>query len=220
MVFACLLLALAPQLFPYPYDWEAHLIARNITIALLSFVASSFLDFSQLRLKSLLLAFSFFSAIDVAFYPFRYAVAPYIVYALEVAYAFLFMLYIQNKWYDQPSDELDMDHVFLVLNKPTSFLQHLLSLVMPQPTAGVGIYARNEWFHYRKKTRLVEMTSGDTLRHRKDNYLIIQCQPVDAFTFHHLTSLVGSRWSLMRNCLTQLRPIAGKRGEPLFTRGK
>ena len=212
-------MALIPIFTPYPYNWDVAFYVYGLQISILSFVASTFLDMTRLRLKSLLLAFSLFSALDVALYPVRYLTAPYIVYAIEVAYAFLFLLYIQNKWYDAPSDELDMDHVFLVQVKPTTFLQHILSLFMPTPTAGVGIYARDEWFHYRKKSRKVEMTDGAKLRYSKDRYLIIQCQPVDAFTYHHLTSLVGSRWSLMRNCLTQLRPIAGKRGEPIFTRG-
>lgn len=198
---------LIPMVVPEPFDWDAGNVVLMSSCALLSFGWSKSTPYTDLRLKSLLLAFSMFSALDVLLYPVRYLMAPYIVYALEVCAVFIFLLYIQNKWYNRASDDLDDEHFFSIETRPRNLAHQVVSWFTKNATGGVGVLAGEDFYHYRRKTWMLEKSGREHLEKNLHKYLIIRHGPLNRSYKDLLDKEVGTKWTLVRNCMTVLKPI-------------
>lgn len=201
------LLPLLPMAVPYPYTWDAGHLSYAIQATCMAFLAYRLTPYTRLHLKSLLAAFTAFSVLDVALYPSRYLMAPYIVYGLEVCVAFIFLLYIHHKFYNIINDDLDDKHIFMVAAKPHNLRQLVVSMFCQMPIGGVGVYAGGNWYHYRRKSCQLEKTTSNVFRAVASNYHIIEIGPNSDRAIARLDAIVGIKWTPTRNCITQLRPI-------------
>lgn len=203
IVILCALISIVPHLIPWPYSWDAMYFVCMSQAACMASLALRLCPYSQLRLKSLLAAFTAFSVLDVALYPVRYLMAPYIVYAVEVCAAFIFMLWIHNRWYNSRSDPLDDEHIFIVSRKVSNTKELIVSLFCSQPSGGFSIYARGNWYHFRKRTGIVEKTNGEVLKSLSSAYLIQSMGLADDDDIERLDAMVGGSWSYFDNCVSK-----------------
>lgn len=207
LIFVAILLPLIPMIVPYPYTWDAGHISYSLQCSILALLATMSTPYTKLRLKSLLAAFCAFSWLDVALYPLRYLMAPYIVYAVEVAIAFIFLLYIYNKWYDSRSEPLDDEHLFIVSKSVNSWKELLVSLFCSNPQGGFSIYAKGNWYHYRKRNGVIEKTNGDVLKSLASNYIFQSYRLANLHDIKRLESMVGDKWTPLKNCITEFRSL-------------
>lgn len=171
----------------------------------MAFIAARLCPYTNLRLKSLLAAFTAFSALDVLLYPVRYLMAPYIVYGCEVSIALVFLIYIYNKWYNQDCDVLDDDHLFIVSKRVNGLKPLVVSMFSADPQGGFGVYANGNWYHFRKSTGVIEKTNGDVLRALSNNYTFQAVGLAEHKDIERLDSMVGQRLTPFTNCITEFR---------------
>lgn len=205
IVFCCIFATLIPYLVPMPYNWDVGNVIMLSQAACMAFLATRLCPYSRLRLKSLLAAFTAFSVLDVVLYPVRFLMAPYIVYACEVVTAFIFLLYIHNKWYNSRSEPLDDEHLFLVSKRVSNLKELILSMVCDNPQGGFSIYAGGEWYHYRKTRGVIEKTSGEVLKSLASNYVVQSLRLANIHDINRLESMVGLKWTPFKNCITEFK---------------
>ena len=120
---------------------------------------------------------------------------------LRIAVAVLMLGYYRYRRYDIPSvATLSPSHIYLTYRRPFTRQDRLLALI-GVPLGGVGVYVRGEWYHYSNGVFIVT-ESKPTKSH-----VIICARRYDSQIIKHLNSLVGTKWSLLHNCMTEINPI-------------
>lgn len=203
-IYACVMLTVIPGLVPAPLNWDASYIVFGTQCAILATCWCLSTPYTNLRLKSLLAAFSAFSWLDVALYPVRYLMPPYIVYSVEVAIAFIFLLYIYNKWYSFRSEPLEDEFLFVVSKKPSSFIELIVSIFCSEPSGGFSVYAK-DWYHFRKKSGTIEKADGCVLKELADDYVFHSVCRLEKRHTERLESMIGLKWTPFRNCISEFK---------------
>ena len=130
---------------------------------------------------------------------------PY-VDALRVCVAVIALSYYRLRRYDVSSDALRSSHMYITYRKPTTRQDRLLAL-FGVPLGGVGVYCRGYWYHYRHGTFIISECKPNT------NHVIIQAKVYEKDTITQLEDMVGTKWGILHNCMTEILPVVrfGKR---------
>lgn len=196
--------------------WIALLFARDLQVLVWVWCAFMWIPYSKLMAKTTAYIFFLLCILDVATTPVYFVLPPILVYTIIVIAMISWLIWAAFRRYDEPSDELDGVSMFRVSIRPRSFQDFLISL-FKDPVGGVGVYADDKFYHYRKG-RLVVNNRSYLLRTRY-RYLIKRIRLIDSDRVAELEKLNNTKWTWTRNCITQLRPIVGDRGRPYFSRG-
>ena len=106
--------------------------------------------------------------------------------------------------YDQPSDDLDDDHLFCLRAKPESLQDFLIAMLgLYGPNGGYSLYADGVLYRYQRGELVAKSYRSLPLI----RYQVTRGRPVTDSMIRELQFLVGSKWSLRQNCLTVLGPL-------------
>lgn len=185
--------------------WYFEDIKQRGTIAALCWIVTSLVTYRNLPFKMLAaLAGCYFTA-DVIMWPVWlwmpdvYAVSPYLTTLTAAA---LCVWYCRRS-YSWPSDGLRAGWVHIVRRRPAGVQDLLIAMLGRQPLGGVSVMIDGVVWRYRRG----RLTRGEGLTD-PTSYVIMRVRPADADTLRQLAALEGSRWTIARNCLTTLWPIA------------
>lgn len=68
-----------------------------------------------------------------------------------------------------------------------------------------GLYYNGNYYHYRHG--ILVKDSKRLLQAKKENFVIIKSKSYDKETISKIEQLVGTRWSIVNNCFTRIRPL-------------
>lgn len=196
------------SLIPVPgdYAWYTHDVLTHTRLAVLAFLLASYVPYRQLALRCAVtwyaLAETLHALAELCWY-FTDTYLPY-VDGLRVALAMVVLVWYVRRRYDLPSDPLDGRHVFLVYSKPRSVQGWLLAMA-GKPVGGLSVYCRGFWYHY-KHGVFVKSELGQ-LSTRLHSHVIIKADSCDDKFITIINDLVGTRWSILHNCMTVLLPV-------------
>lgn len=107
--------------------------------------------------------------------------------------------------YDLTSDPIDDDHLFILRLRPDGLQDTIIAMCSFLPFGGMAIAYKGQIWRYRQG-KLVKSKFTDNSR-----YFAIRGRIPHDSTIWQLDELVGTKWSLRKNCFTTLGSIA--RGE-------
>lgn len=119
----------------------------------------------------------------------------------RVAVAVSVLLYYRYRRYDYvavstPSD----DYIYAVHHKPRNRQDRILAM-FGKPYGGVGVYCRGEWYHFSKGQLVVSYMQPT------DSHVMLRAQRYNPNVIKRLKELVGTRWTLRKNCITMITPL-------------
>lgn len=189
------------------YAWYTHDILTHARVAALAAWVTSLIDYRQLALRCCLGWYTVAEVLHILTEIWWYFFDAYLPYLdwLRVGVALVVMAWYLYRQYEIPSDPLDGRHVFIVRRKPSGVQDWLLSMV-GRATGGTSVYCRGFWYHYRHG----EFVKSDKseLSTRLDRHVIIKSKRCDDEFVALINSIVGTRWTLIHNCMTLVLPVA------------
>lgn len=127
---------------------------------------------------------------------------------LHAALTSLTLTWYLFRTYNPSSDTLTDSDLFICRLRPRSAQDLFLAMFGKSALGGVALYYRGQMYHYSRGV-LVKTSPGNLSR-----YVTRRAGVPTSQQLQYLETLVGERWTLTRNCMTQLYPLA-KIGRPL-----
>lgn len=103
-----------------------------------------------------------------------------------------------------PSQLNDKD-IFAVRSKASGLQDYILALLNKYELGSYGLYYNGNYYHYRHG--ILVKDSKKLLQAKKEKFVIIKSKSYDKETISKIEQLVGTRWSIINNCFTRIRPF-------------
>lgn len=216
-LFACLLLSqlsrlLAESLAPKGFQWQWHDASMHLAVCLLVGMIAWMVPYRRIGVKCMALAWLAFEIISLMESALHAGGIPSPAYILKAQVALAILL---SAWYLMRApwptgDTLDDAQLFVCRLKPKCVQDVLLAMMGRAALGGIAIYCRGYLWHFQHG--VLVKSRGFSRRYR---YVAFALGVPAASTIATLDSMVGARWSPVRNCVTTLY-AAVKFGRPLF----
>lgn len=93
----------------------------------------------------------------------------------------------------------------LILFEMLYLITNILALLNKYELGSYGLYYNGNYYHYRHG--ILVKDSKRLLQAKKENFVIIKSKSYDKETISKIEQLVGTRWSIVNNCFTRIRPL-------------
>lgn len=121
--------------------------------------------------------------------------------AVRVIVALIVLSYYRYRRYDIPTaTRLSPSYFYLTYRRPVSLQDRLLTLI-GTPLGGVGVYTRGNWYHYSNGQFVVSCMQPS------NKHVMIKSEKYSDNVIKRLNELVGTRWGLLNNCMTEILPV-------------
>lgn len=95
--------------------------------------------------------------------------------------------------------------IFAVRSKASGIQDYILALLNKYELGSYGLYYNGNYYHYRHG--ILVKDSKKLLQAKKEKFVIIKSKSYDKETISKIEQLVGTRWSIINNCFTRIRPL-------------
>ena len=90
-------------------------------------------------------------------------------------------------------------------SKASGIQDYILALLNKYELGSYGLYYNGNYYHYRHG--ILVKDSKKLLQAKKEKFVIIKSKSYDKETISKIEQLVGTRWSIINNCFTRIRPL-------------
>lgn len=187
--------------------WYAADVLRAVGMAAAFGLCVAIAPWRALRLKCLFAAICGYYISDAiicaSWYAFDFP-SPIISIIIQGASFISAAAFYWYRSYEQPSDELDTEHLYCIRHIPSNTQDFLISLSgLYGPDGGYSLYVNGF---------LYKFSGGQLVRRRVStlpaiSYHVIRGDKANSALISRLDSLIGLKWSLNKNCLTVLGRI-------------
>lgn len=201
---------LAVVLTPESLEWQAHDAAMHLCVVALCAYAAYVTPYRNMTAKSILLAlliFEFAPLVESIYKLFDIVISVDVMICQVIIMIFLAVFYVTR--ISKNDDELDDTNLFVCRFRPKSIQGWIISMFSVSGMGGVGIYYKGFIYHYHNGILIKE-----PFIYLKQ-YSISRASKPSAEAITTLNNLIGTKWKLTQNCLTNLLAIS-KMGRPLF----
>jgi hypothetical protein len=193
-------------------QWQAHDAAMHLSVCALVALVAWMIPYQSIAAKCAALAWLGFELVPMVESVLRLLDISPIVHmiAIQCVAALALPVWYLRRTGAAPGDVLDDTHLFICRIKPRTPQDVILSMLGRSPLGGVAIYYRRQFWHYKRGVLVKEFAVR-----RLDRYVPTRSgvPPIDIIK--RLDEMVGSRWSVFKNCITMLYATA-KYGAPIF----
>lgn len=194
------------------YQWQAHDVAMHISVVSLVGLVAWLLPFRMLAAKCVVFAWLGFELLPLVESVFRLVdieSPPYTIsFQCAVSASMAGWYFLRS--YKASGDALDEKNLFICRLKPRSAQDVLLAMAGEGGLGSVAIYYQKQFWHYSHGVLVKDFGFK-----RRSRYVAVSSGVPDAMTIRILDGMVGSKWSVFKNCITMLYATA-KTGAPLF----
>lgn len=135
---------------------------------------------------------------------------PYADAARVILASLVLLFYLKRRYrVTQAEPPYRDDTIYLVYHKPNTRQDRALAMC-GKPYGGVGAYSRGNWYHYSNGKFVVSARQPNKI------HVIIAERTYDDSVIERLNDLVGTRWGLLNNCMTEVWPVVKYRSRLHF----
>lgn len=205
------LLALLPA--PASWQWQVADVMRAMGMAATLALVAQLIPWHQLRHKCLAAALCGYYVADTVLCAIWYAWGAFSPTLQAIVQGLSFGLSgIWYVWrsYEQPSDNLDNDHVFCLRKRPDSLQDFLVSMSCFFGAQGAyAIYAGGTVYHFRHGVLIASIYDERAFGKK---YIATRGRHLQMSHIMALDSMRGVKWSILTNCITVLGAFWRKHG--------
>lgn len=207
-IFAAILVYLASYIFHPDAEWEFLLGCSQLVVALLSIGFLQISSSLSVMNRSIVALFAIACSLDFIHY------VAWILYDVNISGTlaiifFAWLGFLLLRPYDIEGDEFEYGKVFILIKKPSSWIDHIRSLV-GIPASSICIRINDAVWSYRHKTGVFEKFDADVI----DGHIFINTDVASSRKIvMKLNSLVGTKRGIGLKCIWSIREVLEMLGE-------
>lgn len=160
---------------------------------------------TRTRIKCLILFEMLYLITNILAFPVYYLNIAFVMkWIRAIALSFWIGYIIFRNGQATPSRLNDKD-IFAVRSKASGIQDYILALLNKYELGSYGLYYNGNYYHYRHG--ILVKDSKKLLQAKKEKFVIIKSKSYDKETISKIEQLVGTRWNIINNCFTRIRPL-------------